>query len=108
MGISDLLKRLKAGEFDGAMYDKFGDNGTITEYEIKNGIPTRTYHGKTQRFFNGKENEKWNKVEKQVFDTDEQKIDFINRYGFIGELFKYDEDAKRTSSNYYKNRKKSK
>lgn len=105
MGLDDILKRLNAGEFDGAMYDRFGDHGTITEYKIKDGVPTRTYHGKTQRFFNGKENETWNKVEKEVFDTDTKKKEFIERFGFIGELFGYDDDAKKVSGDYYKRRK---
>lgn len=102
MSVDDLLKRLNAGEFDGAMHDKFG-NGTLVEYEIKDSIPTRTYHGKTQRFFNGRENEKWNKVEKQVFETDDQKKEFIRRYGYNGNLFNNDQEARRISKEYYDN-----
>ena len=104
MGIEDLLKRLKNGEFDGVNYEKWGDNGSLTELSINDGVPTRKYSGKTQRYFNGKENEKWYKTDMQTFDTDEKKKDFIRRYGFIGELFNHDEDAKSVSGEFYKKR----
>ena len=106
MGLKDILERLNNGEFDGGFSDR-ESNGTRTSLFIKNGVPTRRYEGKSSRFFNGKENERIpGKVEVEEFTSDVEKTSFIQRYGFIGELFGYDEDAKAESSKYYKNQKR--
>ena len=67
----------------------------------------RRYEGKSSRFFNGKENERIpGKVELTEYTTDEQKTEFIQRFGFISEIFGYDDDAREESGKYYQNRKK--
>ena len=106
MGLKDLVKRLNQGEFDGGLSDR-ETNGTLTTLYIKDGTPYRRYEGKSSRFFTGKENERIpGKVELTKFDTDEKKEDFIKRFGFLGELFGYDDDAKAESSKYYNEMKK--
>ena len=106
MGLKDLLKRLNDGEFDGGFSDR-ESNGTMTSLFIKDGTPYRRYEGKSSRFFNGKENERTSgNVELTEYSSDEQKKGFIQSYGFIGELFGYDEDAKAESGKYYEARKK--
>lgn len=101
MGIRDLLRRLGEGEFDGGWSER-STNGTQTTLYIENGVPKRRYEGKSTRFFNGRENE-WiqGKVEETEYRTPSQKKEFIKRYGFIGELFGFDEDAKKVSGEYY-------
>lgn len=104
MALDNLLERLNNGEFDNCFSDHTS-NGTLTSLYIKNGIPTRRYEGKSTRFFNGKENERIHgKVEITKFTTDEQKKEFIQRYGFIGDLFNYDDDAREESQKYYEER----
>ena len=106
MGLKDLVKRLSDGEFDGGSSDR-ESNGTMTSLYIKDGTPYRRYEGKSSRFFNGEENERsQGKVEITEYSSDEQKGEFVQHYGFIGDLFNYDEDAKAESSKYYETRKK--
>ncbi len=106
MGLKDLLKRLKNGDFDDGVSMR-ESNGTMTTLYIKDGTPYRRYQGKSTRFFNGKENERREgKVELTKYSSDEEKEEFIQRFGFIGDLFGHDEDAKKESSKYYESRKK--
>ena len=106
MGLKDIVKRLNNVEFDGGFSDR-ESNGTMTSLYIKDGTPYRRYEGKSSRFFNGKENERiQGKVELTEYSSDEQKEEFIQRFGFIGDLFGYDEDARAESGKYYDARKK--
>ena len=106
MGLKDLAKRLINGEFDGGFSDR-EYNGTRTSLYIKDGTPYRRYEGKNSRFFNGKENEHiQGKVELTEYSSQEQVEEFIQRFGFIGELFGHDDDAKAESGKYYEARKK--
>lgn len=106
MAIKDILRRLNDGEFDGG-YSERESNGTYTSLYIKDGIPVRRYEGRSSRFFNGKENERISgKVEVTEYSTDEQKTEFIQRFGFIGDLFGYDNDAREESGKYYETRNK--
>ena len=106
MGLKDLVKRLSDGEFDGGFSDR-ESNGAMTSLYIKGGTAYRRYEGKSSRFFNGKENKRiQGKVELTEYSSDEQKEEFIQRFGFIGDLFGYDEDARAESGKYYDARKK--
>lgn len=106
MALKDILKRLNDGEFDGGFSER-DSNGTSTSLYIKDGTPIRRYEGRSSRFFNGKENEHISgNVEVTEYSTDEQKTEFIQRYGFIGDLFGYDDDAREESSKYYKAKNK--
>ena len=106
MGLLDLLLRFKNGEFDGGYSDR-DSHGTTTTLYIENGIPKRKYVGVSRRFFDNKENERIPpKVEITEYKTDSAIMDFIQRFGFIGELFNFDEDAKAVSSKYYRDQKK--
>ena len=104
-GLDNVLKRLKAGEFDGGMSMR-DVNGTTTIMEIRDGEPKKIYHGKTIGTFDGKENTKSSKMEVTNYETDEKKKDFIQQYGFIGDLFGYDEEAKQVSGEYYEEKKR--
>lgn len=106
MALKDILKRLNDGEFDGGCSDR-ESNGTLTSLFIEDGTPVRRYEGRSSRFFNGKENERISgEVEITEYTTDEQKTEFIRQYGFIGDLFGYDDDAREESSKYYQSRRK--
>lgn len=106
--LDKLLSLLKDGAFDGGFSER-ESKGTRTILYIEDGIPKRRYEGKSTRFFNGKENEKIKgKIEEVEYKTDEEKIDFIQKYGFIGEIFGYDENARAESKKYYQERDKKK
>jgi len=51
-----------------------------------NGEPVSYREGETSRFFNGKENERIpGKREEEHYDTDEKKLGFLQKYGFLME-----------------------
>lgn len=101
MALDDLLRRLNAGEFDGGL--SIGKNIVL---EINDGIPQKTYNGKTVDVFDGKEHSRTNTSETTRYETDEEKKEFIQKYGFNNKLFYGDEDAEIVSKNYYENRNK--
>ena len=81
-----LLKRLASGELDGFV----GDNLTTTRGStvwkaIKNGVPVMFKQGPGGRFFNGKENERFEGVlhTLQEWVTDEQKLEFLRKFGWL-------------------------
>lgn len=106
MGLLDkVLQRLGDGEYDGN-WSESTRNGVSFELRIDDGVPRSFRIGKSSRFFNGRENERVEgSVTETVFSTPEEKADFIERYGFIGELFGFDEDAKEVSGEYYQRRR---
>lgn len=65
---------------------------------IKEGIPVSYRQGQSERFFNGKENERIpGKREEEHFDTDDLKLEFLQRYGWL-----IDDDEVRAYSAKYK------
>ena len=59
--------------------------------------------------FNGKENERIpGRVDETTYETPEEQADFVRRYGFIGELFGFDDDAREASGEFYQSRRKGK
>ena len=83
-----LLKRLENGEFNGMVgQEKDYTEGYRPIYcgkYIKNGVPISYRRGESTRFFNGKENERiTGSRSEEIFDTDEKKIAFLQKYGFL-------------------------
>ena len=83
----NLLRRLSRGELDGPVGDDFVTGSYKKVYHwkfIKDGIPVFVREGESTRFFNGKENERIpGKRTEQKFETDEQKLDFLQRFGWL-------------------------
>lgn len=82
----ELLKRMDAGELDGMVGDMFQTDGGSTVWTIiKNGIPVRFKQGPGGKFFNGKENERYEGVLQTLakWMTDEERLDFLRRFGWL-------------------------
>ena len=96
-----LLEKLASGVLDGMVGDERVYRGYKNVYcgkYIKNGEPVSYRQGESERFFNGKENERIpGKREEEHFDTDEKKLYFLQRYGWLT-----DDDDVRTYSAKYK------
>ncbi len=88
-----LLAKLARGLLDGMV----GDERVYREHKrvfcgkyIKDGVPVSYRQGESERSFNGKENERIpGKREEERFTTDERKLEFLQRYGWLMN----DEDA---------------
>ena len=82
-----LLERLANGEFDGTVGDDFVTGSYRKVYHwkiIKDGVPVFIREGESTRFFNGRENETLpGKRTEQRFETNEQKLDFLRRFGWL-------------------------
>lgn len=82
-----LLERLANGEFDGPVGGDFVTGSYKKVYHwktIRDGIPIFIREGESTRFFNGKENETVpGKRTEQRYETDEQKLDFLQRFGWL-------------------------
>ena len=81
-----LLKKLNSGELDGVVgRDLVTSGGSTVRTAIKNGQPMRTKEGPGGRFFNGKENERYDGKKKTLekWDTDEKKLGFLQKLGFL-------------------------
>lgn len=76
----NLLKKLESGVLDGMVGDERVYRGYKNVYcgkYIKNGEPISYRQGESERFFNGKENERIpGKREEEHYDTDEKKTMF--------------------------------
>lgn len=82
----ELLKRMDAGEFDGIVGNMFQtDGGSTVWITIKDGIPTRFKQGPGGKFFNGKENERYEGVLHTLkkWVTDEERLDFLRKLGWL-------------------------
>lgn len=109
MGFLDrVLQRMSDGEYDGN-WSESTKNGVSLTLSIDDGIPKSRREGKSRRFFNGKENERIpGRVDEIVYETPEERAEFVRRYGFIDELFGFDEDAKEASEEFYQSRRNGK
>lgn len=97
---NNLLQKLASGTLDGMVGDEREYRGYRSVYcgkYIKNGEPVSYRQGEGSRFFNGKENE-WipGKREEEHFGTDDRKLEFLQRYGWLMD----DEDVKAYSARY--------
>lgn len=82
----ELLKRMDAGELDGMVGDMFQTDGGSTVWTIiKNGIPVRFKQGPGGKFFNGKENERYEGVLHTLakWMTDGERLDFLRKFGWL-------------------------
>ena len=101
MGLENVLRKLKAGEYDGNWSER-ESNGTCTIWQILHGYAERVYHGKSIRFFDNRENIRTARPpEITRYETDEELKEFILKYGYKDDLFGYDEEAKEVSKKYY-------
>ncbi len=95
-----LLAKLASGVLDGMVGDERVYRGYKNVYcgkYIKNGEPISYRQGESERFFNGRENEHIpGKREEEHFDTDEKKLNFLKRYGWLTD----DDDAKTYSAKF--------
>lgn len=82
----NLLKRLASGVLDGFVGEDLTTAGGSTVWKtIKNGIPTMFKQGPGGKFFNGKENERFEGVlhTLQEWVTDKQKLEFLRKFGWL-------------------------
>ncbi len=96
----NLLEKLASGVLDGMVGDEKVYRGYKNVYcgkYIKDGEPVSYREGESQRFCNGKENELTpGKREEEHYDTDEKKLGFLQRYGWLTD----DEDVKAYSAKF--------
>ncbi len=95
-----LLAKLASGVLDGLVGDERVYHGykdvTVWKY-IKDGIPISRREGESSRFFNNRENEHIpGKLVEERFETDEEKLGFLQRYGWLID----DDDVKAYSAKY--------
>ncbi len=82
----NLLQRLASGVFDGIVGDSIETSGGSTVWKaIKNGIPRQFKKGPGGKFFNGKENERYEGVLHTLDEwvTDEEKLAFLRKFGWL-------------------------
>ena len=96
----NLLQKLARGKLDGMVGEEREYRGYRSVFcgkYIKDGEPVSYRQGESERFFNGKENERTpGKREEEHFDTDDRKLKFLQRYGFLME----DPDARAYSAKF--------
>lgn len=93
-----LLGKLASQVLDGMV----GEERVYRDYKnvycgkyIKDGEPVSYRQGESEKFFNDKENERiLGKRAEEHYDTDEKKLDFLQRYGWLTD----DEDVKAYSA----------
>ena len=82
----NLLNRLSKGELDGVVGDSVFTEGKSEIWsEIRNGTPVIYKEGPTQKFFNGKENERIPGIKHTLatWETDIEKLSFLQKYGWL-------------------------
>lgn len=83
----NLLAKLASGLLDGLVGEEREYRGYKSVFcgkYIKDGEPVSYRQGESTRFFNGKENERVpGKREEEHFDTDDRKLEFLQRYGWL-------------------------
>lgn len=96
----NLLTKLSSGLLDGMVGDELvyrGYKNVFCGKYIKDGEPFSYRQSESERFFNGKENEQiLGKREEEHFDTDDKKLEFLQRFGWL----MADPDVKAYSARY--------
>lgn len=95
----NLLSKLHSGKLDGLFGNVLTTSGGSNVWiAIKNGIPTRYKKGPGGRFFDGKENERYEgKLHiLRVWDTEDEQLDLFKKLGFLSK----DEDVQAYSSKH--------
>ena len=95
-----LLAKLASGALDGLVGDErtYGVQKNVYwgKY-IKDGEPVSYRQGESERFFNGKENERIpGKRTEERYNTDERKLEFLQRFGWLMD----DDDAQAYSAKF--------
>lgn len=108
MGIRDLLKNLAAGMYDGERTDT-EMNGVASGFYVDKGTPVKYREGPSTKFFDGRENTRTpgRRTEKR-YETDEEKTTFLQKYGFIKEMFGHHPEVTDFSKQHYEDEKKRK
>lgn len=91
-----LLEKLKSGILDGRVGDSFPFGpGSTSWHEIRDGVPARYRKGPGGKFYNGKENERYERTTRTTkkYKTDDEKLWFLQTFGFLMD----DEDVKNYS-----------
>lgn len=81
-----LLQKLSSGELDGLVGKLFFTSGGSTVWtEIKDGNPVRYKKGPGGKFFDGKENIRYEgkKHTLEKWETDDEKLAFLQKYGWL-------------------------
>ena len=87
MAIKEILERLAEGVYDGVRTDS-EMNGVWSGFYIDEGTPVKFREGKGVKFFDGKENVRSRgRRTEEPFRTEDEKITFFKKYGFISEMF---------------------
>ena len=95
----NLLQKLASGALDGIVGNDLTTPGGSTVWKmISNGIPAMFKQGPGGKFFNGKENIRYEGVlhTLQEWTTDEEKLQFIQKFGWLME----DADVKKYSAKF--------
>ena len=101
MAIEDLLTRLAEGVYDGVRTDS-EMNGVWSGFYINKGTPYKFREGKGSKFFDGRENVKTRgKRTDEPFETEGEKIAFLQKYGFVPEMFSRFPEVMSYSRDYY-------
>lgn len=83
-----LLQKLLSGELDGLVGDVYYTLGGSTIWtEIKDGNPVRYKKGPGGKYFDGKENVRYEgkKYTQENWKTDDEKLAFLQKYGWLME-----------------------
>lgn len=94
-----LLKKLAKGMLDGIVgNDLWTSGGSRVWTEIKNGNPVRYKKGPGGKFFDGKENTRYEGVlhTLEEWKNDDEKLRFLQKFGWLLK----DEDAKKYSAKF--------
>ena len=81
-----LLQKMASGALDGFVGDNITTSGGSTVWKsIKNGLPAMFKQGLGGKFFNGKENERYEGVlhTLQKWVTDDEKLQFLRKFGCL-------------------------
>ena len=81
-----LLKKLASGALDGFVGNNLYTSGGSTIWKsIRKGIPSMCKQGPGGKFFDGKENVRYEGVlhTLQKWNTDVEKIDFLRKFGWL-------------------------
>lgn len=81
-----LLQKMASGALDGIVGDNITTSGGSTVWKsIKNGLPAMFKQGPGGKFFNGKENERYEGVlhTLQKWAADDEKLQFLRKFGWL-------------------------
>jgi len=82
----DLLNKLAKGALDGVVGESLSTTGGSTIWKsIKNGVPAMFKQGPGGKYFDGKENVRYDGVlhTLQEWISDEQKLEFLRKFGWL-------------------------